>query len=364
MTTQTRRLGYVPQLDGLRAIAILLVVIVHIANQRFLGGWLGVELFFVLSGFLITSLLTQEHDRAKSIAVGNFYMRRVLRLTPAFWVFLVVAVTWEVTHPGATSAYLNYIFYALTFRANLYPHLPPAGVGQLWTLSLEDQFYFVWPMILLISLRRGGRESAMKVAVTGIVLSIACGIGLVIGHAWIYTIYHCTEVNIQALFIGCVCGLMFTGGQLDRFATSKVLRVATLVGTAILLLSIVLPSWQTNPWFFTGPVALYCLMCAVVIAGIVLQPTELAARWLSKPLMVWVGKLSYSIYLWHLWVFQVLVNHTAAIGAPEEILITLALAIGSYYLIEQPFDRLKTRFQGRQRPVVRAELRPSDAVSS
>jgi peptidoglycan/LPS O-acetylase OafA/YrhL len=349
VTTQTRRLGYVPQLDGLRAIAILLVVVVHINNQDFLGGWLGVELFFVLSGFLITSLLTQEHDSSKSIAVGNFYMRRVLRLTPAFWVFLAVAVTWELTHPGATSTFLTYIFYAVTFRANFYPHWPPAGVGQLWTLSLEDQFYFIWPIILVISLRRGGRELAMKVAVAGIVLSIASGIGLVIGREWIVAIYHSSELNVQALFIGCVVGLMFTGGQLDRFATSKVLRFATLVATAILLLSIVGPNWQTSPWFFAGPLALYCLMCAVVIAGVVLQPTEWVARWLSKPLMVWVGKLSYSIYLWHLWVFDVLVNHTAAIGAVEEILITLALAIGSYYVVEQPFDRLKTRFQGRQR---------------
>jgi peptidoglycan/LPS O-acetylase OafA/YrhL len=105
VTTQTRRLGYVPQLDGLRAIAISLVVVVHLGYQRFLGGWLGVELFFVLSGFLITSLLTQEHDRSRSIAVGNFYMRRVLRLTPALWVFLTVVVTWELTHPGATSTF-------------------------------------------------------------------------------------------------------------------------------------------------------------------------------------------------------------------------------------------------------------------
>jgi peptidoglycan/LPS O-acetylase OafA/YrhL len=353
--TQTRRLGYVPQLDGLRAIAILLVVIVHINNPSFLGGWLGVELFFVLSGFLITSLLTQEHDRSNSIAVGNFYMRRVLRLTPALWVFLAVAVIWEVTHPGATSTYLDYIFYALTFRANFYSHWPPAGVGHLWTLSLEDQFYFVWPIILLISLRRGGRELAMKVAVAGIVLSIASGIGLVIGREGILTIYHSSELNLQALFIGCVCGLMLTGGQLDRFATSKVLRVGTVVGTAILLLSIVGPNWQTNSWFFAGPLAFYCLMCAVVVAGVVLQPTELVARGLSKPLMVWVGKLSYSIYLWHLWVFDVLVNHTAPIGACEAILITMALAIFSYYVVEQPFDRLKTRFQGRQRPAALIE---------
>jgi peptidoglycan/LPS O-acetylase OafA/YrhL len=356
VTTQTRRLGYVPQLDGLRAIAISLVVVVHLGYQHFLGGWLGVELFFVLSGFLITSLLTQEHDRSRSIAVGNFYMRRVLRLTPALWVFLAVVVTWELTHPGATSTFLNYIFYALTFRANFYPHIPPPGVGQLWTLSLEDQFYFVWPIILLLSLRRGGRELALKVGMAGIVLSIAAGIGLVKGHLWIYTIYQSSEVNVQAIFIGCMCGLLFTGGQLDRFATSRALRIATLVGTAILLLSVLGPDWHTSAWIFAGPLALYCTMCAVVIAGIVLQPAEFVGRWLSKPLIVWVGKLSYSIYLWHVWVFFILVDRRTAAGVVEEILISAALAIGSYYVVEQPFDRFKARFQGRQRTAALTEV--------
>jgi peptidoglycan/LPS O-acetylase OafA/YrhL len=122
-----------------------------------------------------------------------------------------------------------------------------------------------------------------------------------------------------------------------------------------LLLSIIGPDWHTNDWFFAGPLALYCLMCAVVIAGIVLQPAGLVARWLSKPFMVWVGKLSYSIYLWHVWVFFVLVNRRTGSGVVEEIVITAALAVGSYSVIEQPFDRLKSRFQGRQRPAVPAE---------
>lgn len=347
MTTQVRRLGYRPQLDGLRCVAISLVFVVHLTYQHFLGGWLGVELFFVLSGFLITCVLTQEHDGSNSIAIGDFYIRRMLRLTPALWVFLAVAVGWELVHPGARGAFVRYVSDAVTFRANFYPHVPPAGVGQLWTLSVEDQFYFIWPLVLFFCLYRGGRELAMKVAVAGIVLSCASGVGLVVGHAWIYTIYQGSEVNLQAILIGCVCGLLFTGGHLERFKTSRAPKYATPLGAAILVLSVLGPDWHTNAWFFAGPLTLYCLMCAVVLLGVVLQPGQLIARLLSKSLMVWVGKLSYSIYLWHVWVIFVLVNKRTATGVVEEIMITAVLSIGSYHLVEQPFDRLKSRFRVR-----------------
>jgi len=339
-----RRLGYAPQLNGLRALAIIMVVLLHAAGGHFPGGWLGVDVFFVLSGFLITSLLTGEHDGTGSISFHLFYLRRIFRLTPALAVFVAVAFWWAVAHHAAVGSYRHYLVYVITYRANFYDAVPPGGVGHLWSLATEDQFYLVWPVVLWGCLRLGGRTLATAVSLTAAAASFGIGCLLVAHHVWVYRIYSFgPEVNAQALLIGCAVGLLYTGRLLDRFASMKHLRSCTIVVAALLGLGIFAPNWLTAPWMFAGPFLIYALMVAFVITGAMLQPRGITARILSLRLVVWVGKLSYSIYLWHVWVFFVVPGPGVRVLA-ERLALTAVLSVASYYGVERFGLWIKDRY--------------------
>ncbi len=346
MASGSRTLGYSPQLNGLRALAIAMVVAAH-GWGKGQGGWLGVEVFFVLSGFLITCLLTGEHDRTGSVGLGRFYMRRIFRLSPALLVFLAVAFAWALHTHQANSTYKSYMLYAVSFRANLFPVVQPTGVGHVWSLAVEDQFYFVWPILLFAALYVGNRKAAAAVGVMGIISSEALTLWMVRTNADIYWIYHGPASQAPVILLGCLLGLAYTSGALDRFASSRLLRVATVAGVAVIAISTVaVPDWKTTSWFFAGPLLLFGVLTAVVITGFMLQesPTRRLFSW--RP-VVWIGLLSYSIYLWHAWVLAVFPHW----GTAKKVVLFMVLAIASYYLVERPGLAIKKRFEGpREKP--------------
>jgi peptidoglycan/LPS O-acetylase OafA/YrhL len=158
-STGRRRLGNVPALDGLRGVAIVAVLGFHVVGHHFIGGWIGVHIFFVLSGFLITTLLLEEVGRNGRISLRSFYARRIVRLAPALFamiaIFVAVILIW--THGSDRHEQLHSAWVAMTYRANLPGGATIASHQDLaftWTLALEEQFYVLWPLVLILAARR------------------------------------------------------------------------------------------------------------------------------------------------------------------------------------------------------------------
>lgn len=181
MEYKAAAMRYVPALDGLRALAVTLVFLVH-TTQHFPGGWIGVDIFFVLSGFLITSILVAEHEKTGVISLSRFYMRRACRLLPALVAVVCVSLTLAVwlhsqTHDTVIDA-VAALLYLADYR---YAFMPGAGVTALmhtWSLSVEEQFYFVWPL-LLIALLRWSRRAAFRTTL-GLIVLVAVWRGILL----------------------------------------------------------------------------------------------------------------------------------------------------------------------------------------
>ena len=375
-----RSLGYVPQLNGLRALAIALVVVFHALGGSGLskGGWVGVDVFFVLSGFLITTMLTDEATRAGTFSLGRFYLRRILRLWPAYLVFLAgVGIYARIAHPHQFSSWAHELFIGVTYRMNFYyiHHDPHTGVGQIWTLCMEEQFYLVWPVVLLVCLRLLARRATLVVAVCGALASLAANIALYAGHAGYKRLFFGPDTNAVSLLIGCAFGLAFTAGYLDRWTGHALTRrLPWLLVAALAVWTSSMP--ESARWQYAGPVEALCVLAGLAIVSLVLTPTTWLGRVLANPAVVWIGVLSYSIYLWNQIAMSVgpangpgLANHAVHYGV--ELLLLVELPIASYFLVEKRGLALKSRLEslGKHRAQraaapedVQAEAIPAEAI--
>ena len=353
------RLGYRPSLDGLRGVAILAVVIHHTRQPFIQGGYLGVDLFFVLSGFLITTILLEEWERCGAVSFRRFYLRRALRLLPALVVLLAAFVVLSValslagveqkipTPVGLTV--LAVVFY----QANWVWGFDLFDLGPLehtWSLSVEEQFYLLWPVILVVLLRRVRQRHRVLALV---------GLGVLTSAAWRVQVWRSAEswerpyagldTRADALLMGSGLALIATAGLLPTSRSAKrTLGVAAAVATSILgWFAVTAPITAAS--MYLGGFTLVAVAAAVVIAHLLVGPPQSIERVLTSPGLVWVGRLSYSLYLWHipiaagiyLGVDRGAVPELAAI--PAKIGLSLLAATLSFFLVERPFLRLKPR---------------------
>lgn len=315
-----RRLGYVPALDGLRAIAIAGVVGTHYWGIPMAGG-LGVDLFFVLSGFLITTLLLEEHAATSRIHLLAFYGRRARRLFPALAVLLAVYLV--VTEGrGARTVELAGLYAGNLVRGySTNDPLVGSPLGHLWSLATEEQFYLLWPclLILLLRLRR-----AVPVLAALLVAVVAWRAFLVHTGAPVHRIQYAPDARADGLLAGCVLACLRAKFRL------RVPEPLAVAGLAVLGLAMiagpVLPGYQDVTRTMVG------LAGCVLVAAAVTE-TPLAQALSARPL-VWLGKISYSLYLWH---FPIL----AATGGRPLIALPASLAAAwlSYRFIETRFRR-------------------------
>ena len=316
----------------------------------------GVELFFVLSGFLITTLLVEEWQKFGRIGLGRFYLRRALRLFPALWVFL--AVFGIVAHFSRVPRYLflEPAIYGLTYTTNIFA-ATGSDVGwlpHLWSLATEEQFYLLWPLLLIVMLRRRLRLGAivMIAAVLAAVVIVLRDV-YVSGHLGYSSLAY---FKFDAILIGCIAGLLFTSRHrrsLARFCCAP--PVAAVAAVSLVYLLIRPPALLSVrigdvSWFAYWP--LFNLSAAVTIIWVVERcPRFAPARWLlESPPVGYVGRISYALYLWHPFVLDWLRwPHGGNIQDSERILRPLALAgtliaaSASYWLVERPFLRMKWR---------------------
>lgn len=314
------RLGYRPELDGLRGIAIALVLVSHF------DGWLapgvaGVVLFFVLSGFLITSLLLEEHARTGGISLPAFWLRRVRRLGPALAIWLVVvAPLWLWLRPDEPTGLnaISTLFYVANWRHAAVGE--EMGVfGGMWSLSIEEQFYLVWPVILARVLIRWPRLVAPTMLAAAVLI---VALRFTVADAWLPW-FFATPLRLDAIALGCALSAWYVSGRR--------LKVAWWSAVPFLVVALVMVSLPTLLTLTTTLAA----VAGVLLVGAVADDGASWLRW--RPLRE-LGRISYGLYLWHAPVFLLVGDSVPGpVGWALMTVASIAVAMASYRWVERPF---------------------------
>jgi peptidoglycan/LPS O-acetylase OafA/YrhL len=315
----------IPSLDGLRAISITLVVLSHLIKWKHVSlgllqtyGDLGVHIFFVLSGYLITNLLLREYERSSTISLRDFYIRRAYRIFPAAFVFLAVVTTiyWREMRWYHVAAALLYIANMDVAR--------PWVFGHLWSLSIEEQFYLLWPF----ALKKWHRH------LTAILIGVSLATPVFIACLYAFKVKNgligSLPVSADQLAIGCLLAIFSP-------------RLPKIPGYVALLM---VAAMVFFPWFpaINARRTLFMLFALrpllnIAIAGVVLYVIQHPYRALNWSPVAWLGKISYSLYLWQeLFCSNPSLHYGYILALPA-----LACAALSYYLVEQPMLRLRDR---------------------
>jgi peptidoglycan/LPS O-acetylase OafA/YrhL len=335
-------------LDGIRAIAAFLVVFYHF-GVPYVSGGAGVLMFFVLSGFLITWLLLRENDELGVISLRNFYIRRSLRIFPAFYcyaailfaIILVRQTRW--VPPQAVAA----LFYVSNYYQAFFGD-PNTGFSHTWSLAIEEQFYLLWPMAFLM-LR--GDYQRMSRFLTGAILTI-----------WIYRemlvfvfrvhqgyIYEAFDTRADHLLIGCLLAVVLRAGMLPRFWKWVTRSWVAAITVSLLALSSVAesaygPTYRDSISFIVNP-----LLTAIWIPQLIALRGAAAWSWMGWTWVRYLGRISYSVYLYQQLLIGVpkkLFPHLAAVWQlAATVALIVAVATLSHYFVERPFLKLKGRFQ-------------------
>jgi len=360
------KLGHRPVLDGVRGLSILIVMFEHGFLFKYgRGGFLGVDIFFVLSGLLITSLLAQEWQETGSLSFKKFYARRALRLLPAVIALIIFTFIQATIFPpqvGRLPVYqhlLGVLLYVENWAGGY------TMIGHTWSLSIEEQFYIAWPLLFFLLLKL--KLTPLKI------IAVLCGmVGLVVIHRArmfyvrygfhlpqfemsLLRLYTGTDTRCDSLLIGCIAGILFSWQMIPTRASflSKwrpfVLISCGLMSAAIIIVPIF---WS---YLYLGGFTVFGIAAASSTLFILIANKSWLSQLMQWSVLRWFGRLSYSLYLWHVTVYSFYVNnfgplpiksYTLKIMIPLAIKFagSVALACVSFYLIEQPFLRLKKRF--------------------
>lgn len=348
-------------LDGLRALSVIAVMAYHLGLKGAQGGFLGVAVFFVISGYLITDQLIEEWRIYGRLRLGHFWLRRIRRLLPAMMGMLALTAVWmAVTDParlwtmrgdfGSALLYFNnwfLIFHQVSYFDNFGP---PSPIGHLWSLAIEEQFYLAWPLLLWIGLRFAPRRSRL-------LLGISAGIFLsVLAMAFLYEpggdpsrVYYGTDTRAFGLLIGAALAVLWPGSKLRTGASTSARRVLNWTGalSLVAIAVLVLRSGEYDGFLYPFGFFLLSLLTALVIAVLV-HPSARLGNFLGMAPLAWIGKRSYSLYLWH---YPVIALSRVNVYAQQpsmgrivlELLLAFLLAALSYAWIEEPIRQGRWR---------------------
>jgi peptidoglycan/LPS O-acetylase OafA/YrhL len=337
-------------LDALRAVAVLLVLIDHsgltnFGTLRVLYGGLGVEIFFVLSGFLITWLLLGEVDRHGRIDLGAFYWRRATRLLPAMLVYLVVGalLLLAMGKPLPWPAITAYALYAMNYYQGL-TGAEPHYLSHAWSLAVEEQFYLLWPALLIVLLRRGW---SLRRSLAGLILSLwavkAVWV-LVLGVGDDY-LYRALETRADQLFMGCLLAVVLRSGDRWHAVFDTLARHRWLAGALVLALlaTTALLQADVTTKYLIG-YAVEPLLIAVLLPLVLVEARRAGwvARAINAPVVVLIGQVSYGIYLYHPFLIHPVRNAvlrltgSMPLAVGLSLLLVLAVAWASFRWIETP----------------------------
>jgi peptidoglycan/LPS O-acetylase OafA/YrhL len=375
VTAETRRLGYQPVLDGIRCFGVVAVFCQHVWFPESSAGRAGVEAFFVLSGFLITTLLLEEHSRTGTISLGSFYLRRALRLLPLLYLVLLLMFVGMVAF-GITGAdrreYVDSLlataFYVMNLYQWIFPGKPTAvGTEHFWSLGTEEQFYMVWPvvligMLIIFALAPDPRRSLAWATGALIVFCIVSRATLVhMGFAE-------RELPVtygDALLSGALVAILRQRGSIDMLARRRTLsRVISVAALATYVLACAWPLYDLPSLDRTALYELIFLIPALLLLLAALAPVGILPPILRMKPVVYVGKISYGIYVIHYPIFWFFLPHLFpqigfAMRAIVTVVATLGIATASHRWYESYFIGLKRRLS--RNVDARAEPAPAAA---
>ena len=343
---------YIAELDGIRAISVVFVLLVHATYGRLTGGFLGVDIFFVLSGYLITRLMHEEYLHSNTIHLYNFYMRRVLRIIPPLLVCIALSLLLSLNSWADFIEKLPVISAALFFFANFIDPKVLGDIAHTWSLSIEEQFYLFWPAVFLFFLPRSKK-----------ILLIFSGFVILLGlitRFWMLasnydpsTIYSFTFARIDSIMVGCL--LAVSDKTLSAIIDEMKLFMASIAAwffALILLFSLIFMTReiaQSNPVVFT--------LFAFSAAGFIffsqkIDQQNLLRRFLVHPITRYVGTRSYGLYLFHYPIFWFLEEEFRVAGDIGNYLSILAVKLSvsfivtevSWRLVEKPILKFKKFF--------------------
>jgi peptidoglycan/LPS O-acetylase OafA/YrhL len=361
----TRRLKNLPALDGMRGLALIGVIVIHAQiltlshdftgqadiDSFLRGGYLGLDMFFVLSGFLISALLLAEVDRSGDVRFGAFYARRALRLLPALYLLLAGYAVYAALTDLDTGQVWPTIRSALFYFTNWQIINDPAAMSEelvhLWSLAFEEQFYLIWPVILigLVSLRLRTWTLAAILGVAIVAVSSWRAYLWEVGVDWPKLSIR-TDARIDAMFWGALVAVLWT----RRKSPVKYVDEAAWVAVVVMI-------WCAYSFegieaaSYQGGLTIFHAATAVVLLA-VLNGTWGGIRFFDLAPLRAVGRYSYGIYLWHHFIFFAVTRQTPELTGTRRVVLALGLTViataASWVLVERPALKLKTRFGGRK----------------
>lgn len=374
-STFSRR--YMPGLDGLRALSVIAVIAYHLNLSWAPGGLLGVGIFFVLSGYLITDQIINRWQKDRRLDLKDFYIRRARRLLPAMFVMLIFIATWLLLFDSSRLAALQGEFISSMLYFNNWWLIfhdvsyfesfgPPSPIGHLWSLAIEEQFYLVWPLVIFVGLRKiPQRGKLIKLTLAGALISA-------LAMALIYQpgvdpsrVYYGSDTRAFGLLIGAALALAWPSRKLKREVSRSSRNILDFIGL-IGLFIIILMIWRSNEYgqfLYYGGLVLLSILAAIVIAVLVHPASRLAKIMGCKPLR-WIGVRSYSLYIWH---YPIIILTTPAVDTGGfngfrvfvQLGVSILLAALSYKYIEEPIRHgLLKRMCGELSNRLRFKIRP------
>jgi len=355
---------YKPALTGVRFVGVFFVMLYHANVPWMQGGFFMLDVFFVLSGFLITSLLVSEMTETGNLRLGRFWSRRAKRLVPALFVLLAAVAIYAALVPNPLGAAdlrgdgIAALFYVSNWRfalsgASYFDNFNPSLFRHTWSLSIEEQFYVVWPLLFIAGYKvlKGRLE----------LMALIAGIGAIASALWMgflyepgvnpSRIYYGTDTRLQALLIGVGLALI-SRGNTRRFLPEKWIHVLGWMGYAAFALLLVVTD-PNDEWIFRGGFMLFSLISAFVVFAHAGPDTTRLNRMIGWLPILWLGSLTYGLYLWQWPVFIVLDEARTGIGGVPlfalQFTVTLALSAASYYLVETPIRRSSFAFRSGAR---------------
>ncbi|CAB5001284.1 MAG: acyltransferase family protein [Actinobacteria bacterium] len=358
---RAKEMGYLPGLDGVRALAVIGVLLYHADLSWIPGGFLGVDVFFVLSGFLITSLILEEFDRSGRVDFRKFYLGRARRLLPALILVLVVvslaaALVYQdaarqlASDVVASIFYVNNWWYIAADQSYFEFIGRPPLLKHLWSLAVEEQFYLVWPAIAFLAMRRFARKGVFAVAATLAILSTIWMLQLAVANGFPdfadpSRAYFGTDSHSMGLLIGAALATFWRPGRMRRSLPTGASVIITAIGIAALLAVI----WffvfvgEFTPWLYRGGFLGLALIVATLIAAASHPGVGLGKAMGTQPWR-YIGQRSYGLYLWH---WPVFMATRPGLDLPLDgvplLILRLGLTVGiaelSFRFVEMPIRR-------------------------
>ena len=352
---------YVTGIDGVRTLAVLGVIIYHLLPTTLPGGYLGVPLFLLISGYFVTLQLVRQMDQTGGIQLTKFSLKRLRRLYPVLIVMLTVTTAYitlfardllhNIKSTIATNLLWVYNWWEIGHGQSYFDRFNgESPFTHLWTLGVEAQFYFLWPLILFMLFLILRKRSKIKWTVFILAAASAVEMALLFDPQNINRVYYGTDTRAFSLLLGSWLALCWPIDRLNASLTAHAARILNGVGIGALLITLLgfftLPGQSS--WTYRGGMFFYSLIGMILIATVV-HPGSHMNRWLTNPFFTWIGQRSYGIYVYQLPVMVfyervVEIGRHPVINALVECLLILAISEFSYRLVEQPLAHYQWRY--------------------